>query len=773
MLFLNEVVVIKKASLEFVKKVFPDESFGSFVFSTNQNIPAEAHTRWSTKKNRFSFNVTSTMENLGSIKDKSIEYELVGYWNNHRTYGMTFTDALIFPFFGTSKTETIDWLMTFKGIGEKTAEKIYEVFGEKTKDTILNKPKDFLKIKVRGLNDKMKVDIISRAKDAIAAQNVLKYFKQFSLSSHKVHKMFKKLGENSITMAEANPFSLYKVGGLNFSECNEICLVLNKKLKTSERYKAAFDEVLNILSRFSGDTLFDIKSVQKKMIALLNKNILDENLLVSSEEVNDIIKLEISDKNAFPIRALDGRIFISRKEDYICEKNVASLITTFNHDNNFVTIDESEIYKNIADYEANKKMKLSKQQQEAVINAINNRISIITGGPGTGKSTVLDAVIYCSQKCLNVTDNDILLCAPTGKAARRMKEATGKEAYTIHSALHIDKDHHNWSESSNFKLEQNLIVIDECSMIDILLMNKLMTAIPKDNSKCRLILVGDFNQLPSVGPGSVLRDCIKSNVITSTILDVVYRQNGLSKIIINSNKLQKGEKDFVFDNTFKFHKVKVDITTNSTETKLVKEFMSLTKIRPIDDIQILSPFKSPKVACSCSKINTMIQKELFTENELKNGFRANFNTFVVGDRVIQQVNGDVVKNGDIGKIVAFNKNLYGIIKSCVIEFTDEVVEYEKADFEDYDINLAYAISVHKSQGSEFPIVIMPIINRHLGLLSRNLVYTAWTRAKENVIIYGEMDALLNSVDVTISDSRITRLKSQLCSKNKKYSKSVS
>ena len=304
----------------------------------------------------------------------------------------------------------------------------------------------------------------------------------------------------------------------------------------------------------------------------------------------------------------------------------------------------------------------SHKQKSAVITGINNNIAVITGGPGTGKSTILKFILEIFKKRFS---NNILLCAPTGRAARRMAEITGfLSASTIHSALGINNDY-SWAQTAVLS--------------------------------SKIIFLGDSEQLPSVGPGNCLREMIKSSLLPTVTLDVIFRQKGESKIVINANKLNKGNFDFEYDDTFVFHK---ESSAEQVKTVLVNLFLNELKKpnRSLDNIVILSPFKTNKVPCSTYELNIEIQKNVNPISPLKASIKVGRYTFLKGDKVIQQKNNDFAKNGDVGYIKSIEFD--GSESFATIDFTDgETVKYSRADMEEYSIALAYAITVHKSQGT--------------------------------------------------------------------------
>lgn len=411
-------------------------------------------------------------------------------------------------------------------------------------------------------------------------------------------------------------------------------------------------------------------------------------------------------------------------------------------------------------------IELSKEQINAIDTCLNNMISIVTGGPGTGKTTIIKCII----DILEIQKKDYVLCAPTGRAAKRITQTTGKEAKTLHRLLEISKIDDNdidmFYEYQVKQIEEEVVIIDEASMIDIMMMNNLVKGI-KPNTQ--LIIVGDVNQLPSVGPGSVLKDIILSDVVPTVELKQIYRQSAKSDIIVNAHKVNDG----IYPE-FKSKDTDLFFIPTKTIEQTVAEISSLISYRlknyaPLDivkDIQILTPVK--KTELGTIHLNEEIQELLNPKSEDKNQIEFASKIFRENDKVMQIVNNydkkysiegkffEGIYNGDIGYIKSIDKEE----EKLYVEFDDErLVEY---DFEELDeLEHSYAITIHKSQGSEFDYVILPIFTGYKKLLTRNLLYTAMTRAKKMLIIIGNRNVLNYMVDNLESKNRRTGLKEKL------------
>jgi exodeoxyribonuclease V alpha subunit len=400
------------------------------------------------------------------------------------------------------------------------------------------------------------------------------------------------------------------------------------------------------------------------------------------------------------------------------------------------------------------KIQLAKNQKQAVKEAIEKKVMVVTGGPGTGKTTIINSII----KIYGKLGQRVLLSAPTGRAAKRMAEATGHESKTIHRLLEFSPKEGGFKRDENNPLDADLIVIDETSMVDTVLMYQFLKAVPKDAT---LILVGDVDQLPSVGAGSVLKDIIDSGCIPTVMLNEIFRQAKESLIIVNAHRVNNGQmpiiegsgdslQDFYFFIIEEPEKVAEKIIELCKE-KIPQKF----GYRSIDDIQVLTPMHRGLVGAS--NLNTELQKNLnsSTDELVRGGL-----VLKVGDKVMQIRNNydKEVFNGDIGRISKIDREEQEII----VNYDGRMVSYEYSELD--EIVLAYAVSVHKSQGSEYPVVVMPVLTQHYMLLQRNLLYTGITRGKKLVVLVGTNKAIAIAIKNNKPQKRYTLLKERLLAK---------
>lgn len=746
------------------KVLYNNESSGYTVLacSTDDAVPNDiTKTKYPHKLKNAITCILIDVSDFAKTFQKKIKYKVDGSWKKGK-YGPQFEVKNIQPHISNTETEIIEYLITLNGVGVKTANAIYKTFKDETL-TILSKYPEKL-IEVRGISPKKIEKIKDSLEESLRFKTIVDYFSKFSLSASKIKKIYEEFGENAINVVEENPFFICSVEGINFLDANSIAIDNKVGLKSNQRLSAGIKFVIQTLTAHSGDLFTLSDEIISKTKSLLNKDVSDE-VKISDNELLLAYNSLVSDGSIVSMLSKKGNKYTYDFGSFVCEREVSKKIVDMLFNPSVRKIEEVIVKSNIESLEKRYKIKLATKQKQAVITSLNNNISIITGGPGTGKTTVMRFVLDIFREHFS---DKIMLCAPTGRAARRMAESTGfLGASTIHSALGIQNDY-SWAQSMGSipTLDTDLIIIDEASMIDMELLYVLMNSI---NYSTKVVFIGDAEQLPSVGPGNCLREMIKSDIVPVTKLDVIYRQKNESKIIINSDKLNKQDFDFKFDETFMF----CEENNNELITKkIVDRFFDEIKKpnRSLDNVQILTPFKTDKVSCSTFEFNNIIQERI---NPLKNKYdlfmKVGKYTFRKGDKVIQQKNNDIAKNGDIGYITNIDVVDKDLI--AVIEFVDgETANYTRGEMEENMIALAYAITVHKSQGSEYATVLMPIIPSHKFMLNKNLIYTAWTRAKENVFLIGNKNTLIECGKISNIDSRKTILSIRMQQRLEAYKK---
>ena len=618
-----------------------------------------------------------------------------------------------------------------ESIGKKTAELIYEKFGDKSIDVVFNETEKLLSI--QGIGKKKLEKIKESTIEARDSREALLYLQGLNISFNLSNKIYKAYGDNTISIVKTNPYKLSEdISGIGFVMADNIAMNMQMKNDSKFRISAAISYILKNDAEMSGSCALKKEDLLNKTFDLIK---VDKNRI--NEQINeDLLKSKIQ------IIKIGEDEFVYDKDIYKAEKSCAINLSRLQNEKYIFDVKINE------DFDA-----FSKEQEIAIKEAFNNMLLVITGGPGTGKTTIIKAI------CNTLNENNLKfnLAAPTGRAAKRMQESTENVAFTIHRLIGIKPESPIPEFNEENTLDCDYVIVDEASMIDIKLMDKLLKAL---SSKTALILVGDHNQLPSVGAGNVLKDILDTD-IKSVKLKKIFRQAKESNIVVNAHKINDGlypilnqkNKDFFFinSNSKKFQNDLLDLVKN--------RLPNYYKLDPINDIQILAPSK--KSLWGIVNINDLCQKEL---NKNPNSIKINNRIFKLGDKVMQVRNNyeleslnpdnfdDGVYNGDIGRIIDIDKNM----ESLKVEFYDgNIVSYKKEDVKDLD--LSYAITIHKSQGSEFDCVLIPMMPASFMLLNRNLLYTAITRAKKLVILLGEKKILKQMVRNNNESKRLTNL----------------
>ncbi|HOA80691.1 MAG TPA: ATP-dependent RecD-like DNA helicase, partial [Defluviitaleaceae bacterium] len=572
------------------------------------------------------------------------------------------------------------------------------------------------------------------------------FLQEYGISTSYALKIYKQYGEATIDIIKTNPYRLAEdIFGIGFKMADKIGMTIGVDEASPHRIKAGIKYILNQYSNNG-----HVYVPRDKLLAAAYK------LLEIPEELieNALIELQVF-KDIYQEK-LEGVDVVYLSSFYYKEINVARRLLDLSSMKQ--EINSKEIEERIERLEKQKDIKLADEQKEAIKQAMGEGVLIITGGPGTGKTTTINIII----SLLEEEGLDVILAAPTGRAAKRMTEATGKESGTIHRLLEIsfieeDNRKQIFERNEERPLEADVVIIDEMSMVDILLMDSLLKAIAPGT---RLICVGDVDQLPSVGPGNVLKDMIRSQTIKVVRLTEIFRQAGESAIVMNAHKINNGEYPLLNEKEKDFFFIKRSIQEELIDT--IKELIlhrlpSYIKCNPLKDIQVLTPMR--KSTLGASNLNTILQKALNPPSKKKKEKSYGIVTYREGDKVMQIKNnynipwkiysksgikideGVGVFNGDSGIIAEIDETG----QSLTVIFDDmKTVEYDFSQLD--ELELAYAVTIHKSQGSEYPIVIIPIHSGPPMLMNRNLLYTAVTRAKELVVIVGVTSTLYRMID---------------------------
>ena len=693
---------------------------------------------------------------VGETQDLEVgdELELDGEETTHKIYGEQFKFTTYKKVLPKTESALIEYIAdNVKGVGKKTASLIIGLFGEDAVDVIRYTPSKLNEIK--GLNEAKIYELNRFFNEEWEKWNIIEYLSGFNISVVTANKIYQTLGTDTITIVKQNPYSLMSfVKKLDFKTVDEIGKNLGINLDSEERVDTGIIYAINKITEF-GHTC-----VEKENLVKYASNILE----VGTKDIeNGITRLVLNDK--LYIQKIDDKDFVFRRSFYLAEDNIAKNIVIRTKENaktkNYDKLIEKVSKKN--------NIVLSDEQKEAISTSLNNNITIITGGPGTGKTTIIKCII----DILEDIKKEYVLCAPTGRATKRIKETTGKEAKTLHRLLEItkvdDNDIDMFYELPVTPIDTDVVIVDEASMIDCMLMNNLFKAL---NSSTQIIMVGDVNQLPSVGPGSVLKDIINSNATNVVYLKQIYRQSAMSDIIVNAHRVNEGiYPEFKTKDTDLFY-----IKTDSIESTLAEisslvsyRIESFAKLDILKDLQVLTPMK--KTQLGTIELNTLLQNVLNPKSSSKKEKEFNNRIFREGDKVMQIVNNydkkfsingehfDGIYNGDIGYI----KEVDNLNQRLIVLFDEEkevIYEFDELD----QLEHAFAVTIHKSQGSEFDYVILPLYTGYQKLFTRNLLYTAMTRAKKMLVIVGSTNIINFMVDNVESKNRMTGLTSKILEK---------
>ena len=646
-----------------------------------------------------------------------------------------------------------------KGVGEALAKRIVKKFKMDTLRVMEEEPERLAEVK--GVSAKLAKSISEQIQEKKSMRDAMIFLQKFGISMKLAAKIYMEYGSKIYTIIETNPYKLADdIEGIGFKIADDIAKKVGITADSKFRAIAGVEYLLSN-AMLSGHLYLPDRVLEEEFLNLFGENIFDFNSLLSEMQMEKrIVVKRIEETNVY----LSG--------SYYTELAVAKMLIDINIKAKY---DISKIEDKIRKIEDKEGIVLDDLQRQAVIESINSGLIIITGGPGTGKTTTINTII----KYFESEGESISLAAPTGRAAKRMSEATSYEAKTIHRLLEITP---NISENSNnigthFErnednpLEADVLIIDEVSMVDIFLMNALLKAVAIGT---RLILVGDINQLPSVGPGTVLKDLIESNCFNVVRLNKIYRQSVRSDIVVNAHKIMTNEEidlskksnDFIFIKQNNPEHVMDSIIT------LMRDKLPGYVNSTINELQVMTPMR--KGPLGVEVLNSFLQNKLNPTSKQKNEKEYDATVFREGDKVMQIKNnyqkewyiynekhfpvdkGLGVYNGDIGVI----KEIDMFSESFTICFDDgKVSKYEFSEFN--EIELAYAITVHKSQGSEYPAVIIPIYKGPAMLMNRNLIYTAITRAKRCVVLVGVPEAFYTMIQNTKEMARYTGLKSRI------------
>lgn len=675
---------------------------------------------------------------------------LSGSWTEHSVYGKQFKVDSYKNVLPGSKKAILAYLSSgfVKGVGEATAKLLVEKFGEKTLDIITYSPEKLTSIV--GIGGKRAKQIHDSYMEKSSMQNVIMGMQELGLSVSMALKLFNLYGAECVEKVKENPYRLIDdVDNIGFKTADKIAYEAGYEYESVFRIKAGIKYTLSI-ARQEGNTCLP----RDVLTMFCANNVLGvDREMVDAQLEQMILASEVTEK------LIDERVCVFLPYMHYIESDCAVRLTEICERVDILPL--FDIDAEIERLEKNNKFKLASLQAEAIKRSCTDGVLIVTGGPGTGKTTILKFIIEIMERL----GLEIELAAPTGRAAKRISDTTGREARTLHRLLEYNFSNNEFNRNKDYPLEADAIIVDEMSMVDIPLFYSLLRAIPDGT---RLIMVGDVDQLPSVGPGNVLRDIVEAEAVPVIRLSDIYRQAGRSMIVTNAHLINNGKMPILSreESDFMFYECNnTEIALNSV-LNLCLDYSYLGKL---NDIQVLTPMKNSSLGIY--NLNARLQQALNPSDESKAECRFGDTIFREGDRVMQIKNnyditwtklnrhgkgeeeGEGIFNGDIGTIMRIDN----ISRYMTILFDDErSADYNFPQLE--EIELAYCITVHKSQGSEFPCVVLPLVNGPSMLMNRNILYTAVTRARSNVFILGSA----HCVEGMVNNTQVKRRYSALC-----------
>jgi len=665
--------------------------------------------------------------------------ECQGHWHQDPKFGLQFKAEQL-KCIQPNTTQGIEKYLSsgmVKGIGEHFAKKLTETFGDTVFDVIEKTPEALLTLE--GIGTKRQQQITSAWSAQKGIRSIMVFLQGHGVGTSRAVRIYKTYGEAAIEMVKANPYRLTQdIRGIGFKTADTLAQRLGIPQDSDMRACAGVRYVLKTLCAKGGHCAIESDKLLAEAITLLEiPEALIQQVLTQEEEKEHIQAELINDQPCYyPMRLY--RAEVSSAE------NLSTLMVgspPWGKINTQISIPPIEKKTGLT---------FSSSQRAALQKVLQHKVSIITGGPGVGKTTLVQALLWLLKpKNLNVS-----LCAPTGRAAKRLTEITGLYAKTIHRLLVFDPSTYGFQHNADYPLPLDVLIVDEASMLDLVLFNHLLNAI---SMHAAIIFVGDVDQLPSVGAGAVLSDLIASEQVATVRLTEIFRQAQQSNIVLNAHRVNKGQMPLTHTDEESDYFTLYEETPEAiqkTVMHLVTEYLpKACDCHPSYAIQVLAPMHRGPLGCL--KLNALLQHAL---NPTPVATITRFGlTYAVGDKVIQGVNNydKKVFNGDIGFIDSIDKEEDRII----INFDDQLKTYKLHECD--EISLAYAITIHKSQGSEFPIVVMPLATQHYMLLARNLLYTGLTRGKKLVILIGQKKAVSMAVYNTQSTHRLTKLAERL------------
>lgn len=669
--------------------------------------------------------------------------EVIGRWKDDPKYGRQFRIDNLRSVLPKTREGIEKYLSSsmMEGIGPTLAERIVDHFGESTLEVLSTNPERIEE--VEGIGPKRASKIAGSWREDRRLHELMTALRSHGISASLAVKIYERFGAESLELVRRDPYRLVEeIRGVGFKTADEIARHFGIERDSPARIRAGIVHLLRKATD-DGHVFLPRSVVEGRTRELLGVEIGQIDDLLEELEVREQIAVERRDDASeaiFPIAT------------YRAEVGAGRHLRRLNGGERDLQLGTESMERRLDELEEKLGYELADAQRRAAISAFSTPLSVITGGPGTGKTTIVQAVCRLADH----RGESIALAAPTGRAARRLSEATGRSASTIHRLLEYSFDKGGFKHDENDPLGCEVLVVDEASMIDVYLLYALVRAVP---TGAKVVFVGDIDQLPSVGPGQVLRDLIDSGVVNVVRLTEIFRQSEASTIVVNAHRINAGKMPVVPDRD---DDELVDFyTINAPNPEVAhRQIVELVTGRvpdafgfdPLEDIQVLSPMYRGETGCN--RLNERLQQELCGDGVV---LARSTTSFHRGDRVMQTRNNyeKDVFNGDVGRIVGVDPKQ----KRLTVDFDGRNIEYDTTELDELD--LAYAITIHKSQGSEYPVVVVPVTTQHYVMLQRNLLYTAVTRGTDLVVLVGTRKAVKIAVENAKAATRYTRMAARL------------
>lgn len=690
--------------------------------------------------------ITATIKGEPPLVGQQVH--LKGQWVNHARFGQQFRAASI-RIEAPSSVEGIERFLAsgvIDGVGKAMAHRLVTAFGQDTLTIIEEKPRRLLE--VPGIGRQTADKIVASYRSQSELGEIMLWLENHGISGTFAGRIFRKYSSFSLDMLENHPYQLaQEVEGIGFATADTIAASLGLPKDHEQRVMAGIDSALQQIA-LAGHCCIPAGPLVERASRLLT---------VDRERVREVLRRELQAQRLI-VEEARGETLIYPPYLYRAEIKTARKLLYLQHYADPINLAQSPS-RLVARWEHETGLTLSDGQRQAMAAVLLHGVFVLTGGPGTGKTTVIRGML----DLLESQGLEILLGAPTGRAAKRLAEATGRKTMTVHRMLEAQGGQSGagapvFGKTEDEQLEADVIILDEVSMMDIVLMQHFLAAVPDG---CHVILVGDVDQLPAVGPGAVLEDILRSGAIPCVCLTEIFRQHEESTIVVNAHAINAGRLPVCsLHGDFQFWEMPDEAATAAKILEFCTKILPAQGFSPLFDVQVLSPMH--RQACGVDNLNKLLQEALNPAAPSKPEFVNRTQTFRLGDKVMQMKNNynKQVFNGDIGFIVNMEPG------RLTVRFGEDLeVDYEQGEMG--ELQLAYAMSVHKSQGSEYPVIILPLTKGHYIMLQRNLLYTAVTRAKRLVILLGSRAALNTAVENDRTKRRYTLLAERLHQGKKK------